>query len=191
MTFTDAQIEDLLQRARAGDEAAFASLIAAVHDRVQRWALVITRDYDDAEDVTQQVSITLHRKLHDFEERSRFTTWLYAVVRNAAIELTRKASRRHERQVAEDALAGELSDDVENRLGAMENQRAAALVRSYFTELPARQRELIELIDQQECTVGEAAGLMDIQPATARVHLLRARRTIRARMLALHPEMVP
>ena len=191
MTHTDAQIEALLQRARAGDEAAFASLIAAVHGRVQRWALVITRDHDDAEDVTQQVSITLHRKLHDFQERSRFTTWLYAVVRNAAMELRRKAVRRHEQQVAEDALPGALSDDVEIRLGAMENQRAAALVRSYLTELPARQRELIELIDQGEYTVGEAAALMAIQPATARVHLLRARRTIRARMLELHPELIP
>jgi RNA polymerase sigma factor (sigma-70 family) len=71
----------------------------------------------------------------------------------------------------------------------MESRRAAALVRSFFTDLPPRQRELLELIDAQGYTAVEAAQIMGIEPETARGHLLRARRTMRAKMLELHPEV--
>jgi RNA polymerase sigma-70 factor (ECF subfamily) len=189
VTLNDAEIDGLLQQARTGDEMAAARLIAGVRDRVFRWALVITRDSDDAEDVTQQVSMTLHRKLHEFEGRSRFTTWLYMVARNTAIDMTTKASRRYEQQMDQDAIPQPLSDDAERRITQFDNARAAALVRAFFSELPTRQRELIELIDREGFTTGEAAAMMGIEAETARVHLLRARRTLRTKMLATHPEM--
>lgn len=189
MTLTKAAIDGLLQRARTGDELALAALIAGVRERVFRWALVMTGDSDDADDVTQQVSLTLHGKLHAFEERAQFTTWLYAVVRNKALGLAQKASHRREVQIDEAQLPAALSADMEAQLSRLDNERAAGLVRSFFTELPPRQRELIELIDKEGYSAAEAAALMGIEPETARVHLLRARRTIRARMLNEHPEM--
>lgn len=189
MTLDDSQIDSLLQQARTGDEVAAARLISGVRERVFRWALVITRDSDDAEDVTQQVSMILHRKLDEFEGRSRFTTWLYMVARNTAIDMITKASRRHEHQMDQDAIPQPLSDDAESRIAKFDNARAAGMIRAFFCELPTRQRELIELIDREGFTPTEAAGMMGIEAETARVHLLRARRTLRSKMLEAHPEM--
>jgi RNA polymerase sigma-70 factor (ECF subfamily) len=188
VTLSEASIDELLELVRHGDEAALASLIGGLRDRVFRWALVITGDADDADDVAQQVSIALHRKLGDFKGQSRFTTWLYSIVRNAALGLMSTASRKHESPMHEDQRQQSLSDGVADQLERMASRRTAALIRSFFTELPQRQRELIEMIDTQGYTAAEAARIMGIEPETARGHLLRARRTLRAKMLEQHPE---
>jgi RNA polymerase sigma factor (sigma-70 family) len=184
---TEARMQELLERARTGDEAATASLIGGMRERVLRWALVVTRDSDDAEDVAQQVSIKVHRALKSFEARSSFSTWLYTVVRNTSIEVMRKASRRNELSAGEET--GALPAPTEDRLNEMENTRIAGIVRAFFSELPPRQRELIELVDSQGYKAVEAARMLGIEPETARVHLLRARRTLRSKMLESHPEM--
>jgi RNA polymerase sigma-70 factor (ECF subfamily) len=189
VALTETRISELLLLARRGDDAAASSLIGGMRERVFRWALIITGDSDDAEDVTQQVSVSLHRNLNGFDERSRFTTWVYAIARNAALEVSRRASRRHEVQVDSEDLPQRVTDDVDEQIDRIANRRAARIVRAYFAELPPRQRELIELIDTQGLTAAEAAKLLGIEPETARVHLMRARRTIRSKMLESHPEM--
>jgi RNA polymerase sigma-70 factor (ECF subfamily) len=178
----------LIRAARSGDERAFARLLQQVRDQVFRWALLITADSDDADDITQQVSVTLHRKLHLFEERSAFSTWLYRIVRNTAVESRRRVRFIREVSFDEDAVSNTLSAVTEDRLEQIDDARSVALIRALFCELPPRQRELIDLIDTQGYSTVEAAAMMSIEPETARVHLLRARRTLRSRMLAQHPE---
>ena len=187
MTLRDDMTDGLLQRARAGDDAAFDRLVTHLRTRIFRWALVITGDSDDAEDVTQQVTLAMHRKLSDFKERARFTTWLYSIARNRSLDVLAHRSK-HAANVSLDEMP-DVSDDVDRQITRLHDDRAAAIVRAFFSELPARQRELIELIDTQGYTTPEAAELMGIEQETARVHLLRARRTIRAKMLESPPEM--
>lgn len=183
-------LDALAARARTGDEGAFAALAGAVRDQVRRWALVRTGDPDDAEDVAQDVVIRVHRGLARFEGRSRFTTWLYRLTANAAVEMSRGYGRRgrlHDAVTAEEAgIAPELHD----RIAEMENARAAALVRSFFGELQGRQREVFDLVDLQGYTPAEAAEMLEIEPPTARVHLMRARRAIRERIVAAHPTLM-
>ena len=179
----------LIDAARAGDAEAFEKLLGRVRDQIFRWALVIAADSDDADDITQQVSLTLHRKLHLFEERAPFSTWLYRIVRNTALESRRRVRFKREIPLADDAAQPTLSSSTEERLEQIDNARSVALIRMLFTELPPRQRELIDLVDTQGFKTVEAAEMMEIEPETARVHLMRARRTLRARMLELHPQL--
>jgi RNA polymerase sigma-70 factor (ECF subfamily) len=178
----------LVAAAQRGDERAFARLLEQVRDQIFRWAFVITADSDDAEDVTQQVSVLLHRKLRLYEERSAFATWLYRMVRNTAIESRRRVRFNREAGFDEDTLGSTLSAATEDRLKAIDDARALSLIRALFTELPPRQRELVDLVDVQGYSAAEAADMLDIEPDTARVHLMRARRTLRSRMLEKHPE---
>jgi RNA polymerase sigma-70 factor, ECF subfamily len=178
----------LIAAAQAGDERAFARLLGEVRGQIFRWAMVITADSDDAEDITQQVSIILHRKLHLFQERSTFSTWLYRIVRNTALEIRRRARFTREVSYDDDEVQSVLSQATEDRLEQIHDARSAAMIRALFTTLPPRQRQLIDLIDTEGFKVVEAAEMMEIEPETARVHLLRARRALRAKMLELHPE---
>jgi RNA polymerase sigma-70 factor (ECF subfamily) len=181
-------IEEMVQRARTGDAGAFAELATAVRDQVRRWALARTGDADDAEDVAQAVVIRMHRGLSAFEGRSRFSTWLYRLTANAAVEWARGQSRQ--RQTRDElTAAGEPRAGTVDRIDAMENRRAAELVRAFLTELPPRQREVLDLVDLQGFAPSEVADMLEIEPPTARVHLLRARRAIRERILAEHPTL--
>jgi RNA polymerase sigma-70 factor (ECF subfamily) len=179
----------LIAAARAGDERAFARLLGEARPQIYRWSVVMTADSDEAEDITQQVSITLHRKLHMYEGRSAFTTWLYRIVRNTAIEAGRRARYHREVSLGDDELPkSAISPATEDRLQQIHDAQSVELIRALFTLLPPRQRELLDLVDTQGFKVVEAAEMMEIEPETARVHLLRARRTLRAKMLEMHPE---
>lgn len=188
MTLSEAKIRDLLERARDGDDGAATTLVKGLRERVLRWALVVTGDLDDAEDVTQNVSLTLHRRLRDFNAQARFTTWLYAIVRNAAVDLKRKSGGRTYVGIDDD-VATQLSAHMEDHLERVSNLKMAGIVRGFFADLAPRQRQMIELVDQQGYTPSEAAEVMGVEPETARVHLLRARRTLRSKMLQQHPGM--
>jgi RNA polymerase sigma-70 factor, ECF subfamily len=178
----------LIAAARAGDERAFARLLGEVRPQIYRWSVVMTADSDEAEDITQQVSITLHRKLHLFEGRSAFTTWLYRIVRNTVIERRRSARFQREVSLDDERPKLKISAATEDRLQQIHDAQSVELIRALFTMLPPRQRELLDLVDTQGFKIVEAAEMMDIEPETARVHLLRARRTLRAKMLEMHPE---
>lgn len=181
-------LEAMAARARAGDERAFAQLATAVRGQVHRWALVRTGDADDAEDVAQAVVIRLHRHLAAFEGRSRFTTWLYRLTASAALDWVKGRGRRDRAHRA--AADGQpVSAATDDRIAAIEDARTSALVRSFFVDLPARQREVFDLVDLQGFTPGEAGEMLEIEGVTARAHLFRARRALRERILAANPNL--
>lgn len=188
VTLSEERINRLIEQIRTGDQSASNALIAGLRECILRWALVITGDIDDAEDVAQNVSLTLHRRVKDFEGRSRFTTWVYAAVRNAALDQKRRRLRTDHVSIDDDAVAA-LTTKTEDVLQQISDHDSARAVRRFFEELTPRQRELVELVDQQGFSAAEAAQALGIEPETARVHLMRGRRALRARMLERHPRM--
>src|SRR5260370_36975995 len=72
------------------DDAMFAELIGPSQERVYRLALSITRNSEDAKDVQQETMLKVHRKLGQFEGRSRFTTWISRIAINEALMCLRK-----------------------------------------------------------------------------------------------------
>lgn len=184
MTALESGIDELVPGAVAGDELARARLLAAVRPLVYRWALVNTAAPDDADDITQEALIRVTRGLEEFRFGSRFTTWLYVITRSAAAEWRRKRRRR------KSLLEARPPESVQVEQAHHDEGRLLRIVREQLGPLPARQRELFDLIDLQGHTPAEAAAMLDMNPNTVRVHLLRARRAIRARILARHPHIV-
>ncbi len=182
-------VTPLVQKAQAGDQQALNDLLRGCHPLVHRWALSLTADPDDADDIAQEVLVRVHRNLAKYGARSRFTTWLYQVTRNAALDQRRGRERRE--RLATHEYRDELQPDTDqaDRLDELHRSRVADLVKSLFDELPERQREVFDLVDLQDCRPVEVSAMLDMNPSTVRAHLLRARRTIRNRILERHPEM--
>ena len=178
-------VAHLVPPAQAGDAAARDTLLARCHPTVFRWALVQVGDADDAEEVAQEVLLRVDAGLGSFAGRSQFATWLYRVTRNVALEMGRRAARRLRLHTA---LAGRPADDcARDPAEGVHAQAVAAVVRALFDELPPRQREVFYLADLEELSPVEIARRLGLSPATVRVHLLRARRSLRARILSEHP----
>jgi RNA polymerase sigma-70 factor, ECF subfamily len=185
----DDELTALVRHARGGSPGAFDELARRVRDRVRHWARRVVGDDDDAEDVAQLVLVRMHERIDEFEGRSRFGSWLYRITRNVALERRRADARRSA------LLSRELASASEDRRVTEVGEVTDAahlhrLVAAYFGALSPRQREVFELVELRGVPASEVAARLDIEASTVRVLLLRARRTIRSRMLEQHPDLL-
>jgi len=179
----DGALEPLVERLREKNVEDIDELLRRVRPLVYRWAIVQTADSDDAEDITQKVLMQVHAQLDRFEGRSRFTTWLYRVTANAVAEQRR--SRGIWRRFLETwRFAGAGDRVTEDGLAGIESSRSRERLATLLLELTRPQRALLDLVDLQGFTPSEAAGMLAMNANTARVHLMRARRIVRKRILA-------
>ena len=181
---SDQDILDLAQRAAKGEREALGRLAGALCPLICRWALVMTGDPNDAEDVAQLVLMKMMASMEGFDGRSKVTSWVYRITRNASLDHQRR--RKQDQRLAEKAewLARAEAPRLDDPLDDIEMKRTLRLIRTLLRELPMRQREVFDLVDLQGLEPKEAAELLEMNPNTLRVHLLRARRRMRSEMLA-------
>jgi RNA polymerase sigma-70 factor (ECF subfamily) len=177
-------LDALAARARAGERDGADALLREIRPLVYRWAWIRTGDADDADDVTQMVLVRVHERIVDFGGRSSFTSWLYRITANAAGELHR---RRGVMRRLVDRLRGRARTEpaAGDPLDRIESLRIRDIVSRIIETLPERQRLAFDLVDLQGFTPSEAADMLESNPTTLRVHLLRARRTIRSRIIGV------
>lgn len=181
----ECELADLAARAREGSAAAFEQLASRVRGRVLGWAQSLTGDTDEAEDVAQVVLLRLHAHVAGFEGRSRFTSWVYRIVRNVVFARARVSRRRTallERNA--DELAPAESDAPAHGEGLM------ALAERCLDALPGVQRTLFAAVDIDGHRVTDVANELGMNPVTARVNLMRARRAVRLMMLEAEPRLL-
>ncbi len=186
----DESVSALIRGAKAGDKAAFEGLVRRHYEQIYRWALARTGDRDEADDVTQETLVRLHRHIASFEGRSALSTWLYQVTRSAAADLQRKRRRRERLALKLKQGSAAAATDPRDDEGLTDERRASDLVKAFLEELSDRQREVFDLVDLQGYSTVEAGAMLKIEPVTVRSHLFRARRAIRRRILESHPELV-
>lgn len=176
---------------RAGDEEAFAVLVARHHAGMVRVALGYVRTRAVAEEVAQDAWMGLLRGLDRFEGRSSLRTWLYRIVVNRAISSALR-ERQHvpveDRQLeAEDGAFSSdgwwvtppthWADEAVDRLAARE---IAPRILELIGQLPAAQRRVVTLRDVEGLSSVEVCEILGITEGNLRVLLHRGRARIRA-----------
>ena len=172
----------LVARARAGDESAFAQLVTAHSARVYGALRRFGLDPQEADEVAQEVFLRAWRGLARFEERSRFSTWLYRIAFN---EAQRRLARRQRatavgRAGDEDAIAA-LPDAIDARPQArvLEHEFEQMLEQA-LAELPADLRAAVVLRDLEGLSTEEAAEAAGVRQAALKSRLHRGRMQLRA-----------
>lgn len=146
--------------------------IAALHPASFAWALACTRwNAADAEEVLQSVYLSILEGRARFDGRSTFKTWIFAVVRNMAARARRR--RWLEERAPWTLLPGSTADARTSDPVAVEER--GARVRRALGMLPARQREVLDLVFFHEMTVEQAAEVMEVSTGTARTHYHRGK----------------
>jgi RNA polymerase sigma-70 factor (ECF subfamily) len=145
--------------------------IAALHPASFAWALACTRwNTAEAEEVLQSVYLSILEGRARFDGRSSFRTWLFAVVRNMAARAHR---RRWLEARAPWRLLGGAPDPAP--VDPVASEERGARVRRALGTLPARQREVLDLVFFHEMTVEQAAEVMEVSTGTARTHYHRGK----------------
>ena len=160
----------LLLAAKSGDLDAFESLVRAHTGTVYAHALRFFGDTSAAEDVTQEVWIKVYRSLATFDERARFSTWLYRVTRNACLDAVRAGKRRPMPVEVFDtiALPGDLADQV----------ALTTSVESAMTRLQPEDREAFSAVALFGLSYAEAATQLGVPAGTVKSRVFRARRSL-------------
>lgn len=174
-----------IELAREGDHEAFAELVAALHPLVFRWALSFARDADEAEEITQETFVLVHRRLHQYRGKEALEGWVYLITRNVALGRKRRSKRR--RSLTESEIPGMATVYVTDPGARVDRERVAAYIHHFFLSLPPRQREVFDLVDLQGNDPLEVAKLIGARPNAVRANLYKARASIRAHLLETHP----
>ena len=164
----------LARRAAEGDGAAFAALLERHYDRIYRVGARVLGDAEEAADLAQDVCIALPAKLASFRGRSRFTTWLYRVVVNAARDaMRRKAARqRGERSFAEiDAIA---------RADGAARACESSWLRQALGQLSDELRATVFLVLEEGLRHREAGEVLGVSEATISWRMHEVRKRLRA-----------
>ena len=175
----DHQLEvSTIRRAKEGDAAAFTALIEAHQTRLYRFLLKICRNPDLAEDTVQDAFVRVLGNIHRFDERYRFSTWLFTIARRLLINALQKNQPRSESDWIsahgdDSSLVTARADDREERTATIE------ILDEALDVLNPQQREVVVLYHHQEKSVLEIASLLGLPPGTVKSHLHRARRRMR------------
>ncbi len=181
--------QDLVEQTRAGDEAAFEALLARHQGKVYRLALSFTKNREDAEEILQDVFLTVYRKIASFDGRSAFATWLYRIAVNTALMKLRSRGPfqesleenlpqftrdgRHPRMVAD------WTEVPEKRLLGKER---AQVVREALETLPPGYKVVLVLRDLERLSNSEVAEVVGITVPAVKARLHRARLALRGKL---------
>jgi RNA polymerase sigma-70 factor (ECF subfamily) len=172
---------ELIRRAQAGDEQAFAALVRRHQGRALRVARQMVPDADDAQDLAQEAFLRVFKSLERFDFRHEFSTWLYRIVSNLAIDHLRKrrpiAGGRAGDEDDERPFGFDLVDtDAPSPDAAAETEETAALVRRCIETLPPHFGVVLALRELEGLPCTEIARIVDATHVTVRWRLHRARK---------------
>ena len=182
--FSDKALEDFRlidQAVKEGDEQAFAMLMDRYKRPVYHMILKMVRNVDDAEDLTIEAFAKAFKNLHRFKKDYTFSTWLFRIATNNAIDFIRK--KRLETMSLDTSFTDDNGEsvqiDVEDKnLNPQEEtikSQKIELIQMFVTKLPAKYQRLVRLRYFQEFSYEEIATELDAPLGTVKAQLHRAR----------------
>jgi RNA polymerase sigma-70 factor (ECF subfamily) len=187
---TDADARDRadMERLAAGHDAALNDLMERHATPVFHFLCRMVGNEDDANDLAQETFVRVFKSRGTFRTNEKFSTWLYTIAANLARNHFRWRARHPaisletETGDSGQTVGGTLpvTDPVPNEQ-TLANERAAA-VRHAVGNLPEDLREAIVLCEWEECSVAEAAEILEATPKAVESRLYRARQILRERL---------
>jgi len=190
----DATDEALVSRAALGDTGAFDEITIRHQARVYRLACRLV-GHDDAPDVVQEGFLSVYLNLASFRQESRFGTWLYRIVTNAALMHRRARTRRPAESLEPllpefDGMGRHCQTPAELQVPAradelLDRRELVDAAMAALERLPDLYRSAFVLRDLEELTTAEVADVLGVEAATVRQRVHRARLMLRGYLAAL------
>ena len=178
----------LLRRLRDRDERAFRELVETHRDRVFNITYRMLGDRAEAEDVAQEVFISVFKTIDSFREQAKFSTWLYRVTVNHCKNRIKYLARRHDRDRDE---LDETSHETNGAAGvprhvqpdrALEGAQLEVLLQEAIAHLDDDQRVVVVLRDVEDLSIEEICEITGLPDGTVKSRLHRARLVLRKRL---------
>jgi RNA polymerase sigma-70 factor (ECF subfamily) len=177
-----------LRRLRDRDERAFKELIDGHRDRVYNITFRMLGNRSEAEDVAQEVFITVFKSIETFRGDSKFSTWLYRITVNTCKNRIKYLARRHDRDRDE---LDETSTGTNGQIGgpmppapdrALESSQMERLIHEAIQALDDDHRIVVVLRDVEDLSIEEICKITDLADGTVKSRLHRARLVLRKKL---------
>lgn len=184
-TLIDDPDREAVTRWQAGDMEAFTTLVQRHEGRVFRLLLRMTGSREEAEDVSQETFLSLHRHGHRFRQECRFSTFVYRVAANAALNRRRSLKRsrdRINRLEVRQAAGDDLPHSPRNPEDATAGLEIEARVQEALLQLPDSLRLPVVLYEIEGLSYGEIASVLGLAEGTVKSRIHRARQVLRTKL---------
>ncbi|HYI07444.1 MAG TPA: sigma-70 family RNA polymerase sigma factor [Thermoanaerobaculia bacterium] len=180
------QLDDraLVERILGGDRDRFGVLVTRYEKRVINYVYRITHRYEEAHDLAQEIFVKVYLALDRYDPKYQFSTWLFRIAQNSAIDALRKKSIAEVplARPTEEEPAGkerEFADGGVSPYRALKNKQLSAAIDVAVEKLPADYRELIQLRHFAELSYEEIASMKKLPLGTVKNKLFRARNLLK------------
>lgn len=183
-----ARDRELVRRLRERDERAFRELVAEHRDRVYNLTYRMLGNRAEAEDVAQEVFITVFKTVDSFREEAKFSTWLYRVAVNHCKNRIKYLARRHDRSKDElDENAGSVAEagppgPMRRPDRAVEGAQMEVVLQEAINALDEEHRAVVILREIEDLSIEEICEITGLPDGTVKSRLHRARLVLRKKM---------
>lgn len=193
------QDAEAIRKTLAGDRSAFASVVLAWQDRLYNVLRKMTRNEEDAADLTQETFARALDNLRSFRGESSAYTWLFRIALNLATSQHRQRLRRRTNAASQLGQPADAGDASANRVfdarpgptdapaAHLENAERNQQVLAALQRLPDDQRALLVLRDVEDMDYQQIADTLDVPLGTLKSRLFRARLALREQLKGYFP----
>ena len=174
------QDKEYVASALDGDESAYAALVDKYQNALFHHVRKIVRDKSEVDDLVQETFIKAFSALESYSTQYAFSTWLYKIATNHAIDFLRKKKLRTQSidkpiKTREGEMEVELPDTTYRPDRHIVEDQRKTLIQEAIDALPPKYYRVIVLRHQQEKTYDEIARELDLPLGTVKAHIFRAR----------------
>ncbi len=170
-------MQDIVREILSGNQERFREIVRQYSADMLRIAYHFVHDWDEAQDLTQDSLIRCFQSLRRYDLQRPFRPWLYRIHLNVCRAAARRRQRRRSREIAFDESRHDLPTEI--------RVDDSPLILQQIARLPMRQKAAFILIEIEGLNSSEAAYILGCADSTLRVHLARARLTLRENLTKL------
>jgi RNA polymerase sigma-70 factor (ECF subfamily) len=185
----------LVEEVLGGNQLSFQLLVERYQDRIFALTRHYTKSAVEVEDIVQDTFLKAYRRLETFQRQSSFSTWLYRIAVNTALDFLKRAGRSPVQAVEDPELS---ASPIRAQAGSgvaiaspdatLRREELARITQQVLDELPDIFRTVLVLREFEDLSYQQMADVLGISIGTVESRLFRARARFRERLLALYPD---
>ena len=177
-------MEDIIKKAQNGDMAAFEQIVIKYQSIIYNTAFKICNNPDDAYDISQESLLKIYKNISYFEGKSKFSTWIYRIVTNTALDYIKKHRKSNvfslnaEMDEDGDSYIENIRDTSPTPEEALDSEETKKLVHEALNKLSENHRAVLVLRDINGLSYEEIAEVLLCSEGTVKSRINRARNAL-------------
>jgi RNA polymerase sigma factor (sigma-70 family) len=186
--------KEIIIRLKKNDENAFLILVDLFSKKVYNTCIGMLQNMEDAEDVTQEIFITIHLNIKEFKEESSLSTWIYRISVNKCLEFIRKKNRKKRSGIFKSIFSSDGERAIENHSDfihpgiQLENQERSKVLFKAIDLLPEQQRTAFILHKIEQVSYNEIAEIMELSLSAVESLLFRGKQNLKKHLAIYYEE---